>query len=202
MPFYRGTLLFQRNLSPPCGFSESFEFQRASDSGAASVVRSWPALRSRWLSSDWKIVGSRLASVTTTFVSPSTCKRKYTPVSVEACTLDLAGLLGPADSPYTCVYVAFDRLSTGRKRVYFARGIPDTWWTGGVLSIPNADGNAFLQWFTAMKSETKFGTLTATAPGCSLANDVYTAYCVKRIASRRIGRPFVLLRGRRSVPTL
>jgi len=201
MPTYKGTLLFQFQEQPPCGFSESFEFNATSDAAAATKLATWPAKRVTWLAANWKIVGFRLSKLSYASVSGK-CKKRYTPISVNACVTTPAGLLTAADTPYTAVLAKFTYIDqTFRPRQYLARGIPDTWWTNASLVIPPFDGNKFLEWFNFMKSIGGGGVVSSKgnpAASCSESTSRLDQYCVQRIASRRIGRPFGLLRGRRS----
>ena len=198
MPVYKGTLLFQFQNQPPCGFSESFEFSSTSDNTAKLAVSGWPTWRKKWLSSDWKIVGFRLSKETTSLVGTK-CKKKFVPVQIGACVGSPAGELGNADSPYTAVYFKITSAGSPHVRVYLARGIPDTWWSAGALNIPPADGNAFLLWFNQMKGGVfQVGVNTPQLSGCSQDFHLWQSYCSVRIASRRIGRPFGLLHGRRA----
>jgi len=201
MPYYKGTLLFNYTGSPSTGFSESHEFFAATDSEAKSKIAAWPAERRKWLAQQWRIVGFRLSAIALVAQSGK-CVKKYKPIAIGACVGTVVGLLGDADSPYTGVLVeiGFD-FGDRRPRNFIARGVPDGWWTGGALSIPVGEGNRFLAWFNFMRNTavaaTVFGVPTSDPP-CSLTARAWNQYCVKRIASRRIGRPFGLLRGRRS----
>lgn len=200
MPFYKGTLLFTYTGTPSCGFSESLEFQAAKDADARVIIAAWPAERRKWLAQQWKIVGFRLASLELSG-SGGTCKKIYTPVEVGACVTTPIGLLGDADTPFTGVLfrVSFDNLAK-KPRMYIGRGVPKTWWTGGKLTIPGDEGNAFLAWFKFVKKD-KVGAFKfekKKALPCPTDMAFWNQYCTVRIASRRIGRPFGLIRGRKS----
>ena len=200
MPAYKGTLLFTYTGSPPVGFSESIEFEAANDAAAIASIATWPAQRRKWLASQWKIVGFRLALVTLSG-SGGTCKPKFKPVQIGACVGTPAGLLGDADSPFTGVLfrVTFNS-PTKKPRNFVGRGIPDSWWTAGALSIPAADGNKFLSWFNFMVAQKAgaYGFAPLHALPCPTDLASWKSYCTQRIASRRIGRPFGLIRGRKS----
>ena len=200
MPQYKGTLLFTYQGSPPVGFSESVEFEADDDDQAKTKIATWPAQRVKWLASQWKIVGFRLALSTISTVSGK-CKEKLTPVQIGACVGTPSGLLGDADSPFTGVLF---RVTFGNPiklpRNYIARGIPDDWWAGGVLAIPPGAGTKFLGWFNFMRTQ-KAGAYRFNpkkAPPCTVDFTRWLSYCTQRIASRRIGRPFGLIRGRKS----
>jgi hypothetical protein len=198
---YKGTLLFNYQGTPSVGFSESFEFESSSDTAAKSNLATWPAQRIKWLANQWKIVGFRLARVTGSAVSGK-CKKKFAPIQIGACPGNPSGLLSDADTPWTGVLF---KISWGnpaqRPRMFIARGVPDTWWSGGQLSIPALDGNKFLAWFNFMRSGAVQGAKGYFDPGyptCTLVTTALSSYCSLRIASRRIGRPFMLIRGRKS----
>lgn len=196
MAVFRATLLFQFANQPPCGFSESYEFSAPSVAAAKTIVAGMPAQRVRWLSQDWSIVGFRLAFESTSLVGEK-CKKKYTPVQIGRCPGNPVGQLGAADSPYAAVLVRISFADAAYKpRNFLARGIPDTWWTAGALSIPPGDGNQFLTWFNNMTT-VPVGKNAPVPTGCSSNFVPWSSYCVQRVASRKIGRPFGLLRGRR-----
>jgi hypothetical protein len=200
MPNYKATLLFTYQGQPPVGFSESYEFFANSDGGAKATVAQMPAQRIKWLASQWKIVGFRLATVTLSG-SGGTCKQKFQPLAIGACAGSPSGLLSDADSPFTGVLFKVMFADPDKKpRNYIGRGIPDTWWTSGALSIPNADGNKFLQWFNFMKSVNVGAFKFAAKHALPCPTDLvkWDSYCTQRIAARRIGRPFGLIRGRKS----
>jgi len=198
MPQYKGTLLISYTGTPACGFSESYEFEAADSVAAQAVVAAWPAQRRKWLAQEWKIVGFRLSSITFTLVSGK-CKKTYKPVVIGACPGQPVGLLGNSDTPYTAVLIRISHGPTSgvRARNYLARGVPDTWWTAGALSIPAADGNKFLSWFNYMVGAGT-GKAYALPTDCTPTLTKWYQFCVQRISSRRIGRPFFLLRGRQS----
>jgi len=202
MPQYRVTFLFQASTTPPVGFSESWEMQFASDNLAAAAVPALVAKRATWLADGWVIAGARLSLLAITAGTGGKCKITYSPVLLAGCVLNVPGALSANDNPYAAIYFQFKRGSTGKRRVYLARGVPDTWFANGGVSIPAADGNKFLSWFNYMKNSFSFGKAVGNAPTCNaITIDPYTEYCLKRFASRRVGRPFGLLRGRRSPTT-
>jgi hypothetical protein len=213
MSIYKGTLLFSFAGHPVCGFSESFGFEAPDDQGAKDAVASWPAQRKNFLANQWAIVGYRISKVQSYRFVPDSpadpvCKFKFTPVTVQACPVAVAGALGDADSPYTCVLYDFFREDQKHPRAYLARGIPDTWWASAHIGDPIPDQAAVDAWFAFMRVFWSFGALDRgpnnTGPPkippttCTLAIHHYKSMCLRRIASRRIGRPFDLLVGRRS----
>jgi hypothetical protein len=200
MPQYKGTLLFSYVGQPPVGFSESIEFTAETDTDARNKIASWPEQRKAWLASDWRIIGFRLALISHTSTG-GICKAKYTPIQIAACAGNLLGDLGNAETPFAGVLF---RVSFGvgvkRPRMYVGRGIPNTWWTAGALSIPPDEGGKFLGWFNFMRSQ-KAGAYLYNpkhALPCEPQFTRWFSYCTVRIASRRIGRPFGLIRGRKS----
>lgn len=212
MAIYRGTMLFEFLQAPVCGFSESFAFTAVDDDDAKNAIATWPAKRKTFLSQRWTIVGFRLAKVESflPMVTPpkvAACKFKFTPVTVQACPAPVAGDLGEADNPYTTVLIDFFRDDKKHPRAYMARGIPDSWWSNSHISIPPAEQGNFDLWFLNMKNLYHFGAIDRgpnnlgppkePPTSCNLQIHPYTSNCVRRIASRRIGRPFDLLRGRR-----
>jgi hypothetical protein len=213
MPIYKGTLLFSFSGHPVCGFSESFAFEAPTDGDAATAVGQWPSQRKNFLANQWAIVGFRVSKVESYLFTPHptgdpSCKFKFTPVTVQACPSPVGGALGDADTPYTAVLADFFREDKKHPRAYLARGIPDTWWASSHIGDPIPDQKAWDSWFSYMKVFWGFGALDrgpnnlgppkAPPSTCTLALHKYVTMCVRRIASRRVGRPFDLLRGRRS----
>jgi len=126
-------------------------------------------------------------------------------ITANTCRPPKSGLLGEADSPFSAVYVTINTRqsdpSSGkppRPRRWLLRGIPDEWWSAAQLQRDGpvtAAVNGYLSWIITNMQAGQ----TAVGLGCATIFLLpYTTYCIKRIASRRIGRPFDLLRGRRS----
>jgi len=203
MPFYRLTGLFQFAGTPPCGFSESWDFDAASESLAVSQANSWPKERRALMSHDWSIIGVRLSLIEYTSAPPA-CNRKYTPVQQQICVQPVEGSIqSDCDTPWAAVLVAISTKGSvlpvpapPRPRMWQLRGIPDSWWTGE-LSIPVADKGAIAKYVKYLVDQLQAGHVTPNA-GCTAAQlQPYVSSCVKRISNRQIGRPFGLLRGRR-----
>jgi len=204
MPFYRGTWLFNFGGKPPAGFSESWDFDAATDSLAISQMQPFFKERAALMSKDWEIIGARLSQIT--LVQAPACKLKLVPVNMEICLKKQAGLIQDnCDTPWASILVDIATKQSSpslgvppRPRRWQCRGIPDTWWTGS-LTVPNADAAAVLAFIKFLKDSLQAGHVKANA-GCSaLAMQPYTTGCIKRISNRQVGRPFGLLRGRRRV---
>jgi len=204
MPQYRLTGMFELSGDQPAGFSESWDMIATSDQTALLMPGSWAKERVRILSEDWKLTAMRLTRLTAVAVTEG-CALHQEIVEANVCRPPEVGTLGPADSPYSAVYITINtRQSTPssgkppRPRRWLLRGIPDSWWDAGVLQRDGpvvAAVNRYLSWLITNMEAGQ----TAILLGCTgVALLPYSSYCIKRIASRRVGRPFDLLRGRRS----
>jgi len=201
MPVYRGTLVMNSTVgTPTTGFTESFDFQISSDGQAITEVSSWPARRALILSSSFTIVGWRLAKYSASVVAGK-CKKKLTSIQIDACLVPQVGTLGPQNSPYDGALVRMFRDDKGKAREWELRGIPDTWIDSGALTIPVMDMSLLNAWFASLKATAGIGKFIFGKTDCSNQGiALFTSICVQRLMSRRIGRPFGLLVGRRKKP--
>jgi len=108
-----------------------------------------------------------------------------------------------SDTPWAAVLIEMTKNPiTGvdsKPRQQQMRGIPDTWWTAAALDIPAADMGAvqgFFNYITQALAGFAGGQVRIVDNALTLQR--YRGICLKRISSRRIGRPFGLLRGRQS----
>jgi len=202
MAFYRYTMFMQLgSASPPAGFSESWENSKDSDQLARNEMDSLINARLFALSQSWSIVGGRIAklSVGTGETGPII---KQSLVQATVCPSALVGKLGDTDTPWTSALIEMVKFglvasnASTRPRFQQMRGIPDTWWDGAALAIPAADGASMQQFFNYIIHVARMGQVRLTDGVLSLQR--YRSICIKRISSRRIGRPFGLLRGRQS----
>jgi len=199
---FRATLMFQFDKSkPPAGFSETWEFQASTDEGAGEIVTELATQRIKILSEDWTIIGARLATLGLSATPPAKIVQTY--VSLNACVMNHEGELGVSDTVWAAVrykIATFPHVTYpgSRPRQYLIRGIPDTWWNASELSIPKADDvkvNAFLGYII----NKPFGHFVVDDLG-AIAFVNYRNQCGPFPSNRKIGRPFGLLRGRRSCP--
>lgn len=207
MPVIKQTMLFEFQGNPVCGFSESWTYQ-GSEAGAAANLNQLILLRKTVLSQNWRIIGGRSAVIEAVTIG-ETCKIRTRMLQPLVCPTSVLGLLGQADTPWTALYVQlFKRASTsqtaganfaGKPRNELLRGIPDSWWETHTLSIPAVDLGALNAFFIGIIAQ--YGQVKKSSTECALEFFGYKNWCIKRIANRRIGRPFFLLRGRRSTQT-
>jgi len=204
VPQYRLTGMFELEGTQPAGFSESWDFIATDDPGALLMPSSWAKERVRILSEDWTLTALRLSRLSAVG-DPGECGLFQQIVEANVCRPPDPGTLGPADSPYSAVYITINtRQSTPssgkppRPRRWLLRGIPDSWWDAGQLQRDGpvvASVNRYMNWLITNMQAGQ----TALAFACDQVHLLpYSSYCIRRIASRRVGRPFDLLRGRRS----
>jgi len=199
--FFRGTMLFTfKNSTISTGFSESWEYESATEVAGVERLVSIATRRVEVLSDDWTITGYRVARA-----DLDVDKIVYNMVMTPICIAALEGKLGDADSPWSAVVVKINKqrdeaVVEARPRQYQMRGIPDSWWANGGTALPAADKAKFN---TFMKAVTQpglnLGQLVVTAAP-ELVLQRYTGYCPPRPSNRKIGRPFGLYRGRRKCP--
>lgn len=204
MPIYRATMHFEGEFIPPTGFSESWEFNRTSDDEAQQLALDMVGERKKYLSANWSIRSVRAARLTPNG-NVSDCKIKAAAVQINGCIQDAQGVLGPTDTPWTAIYIEIPSrqstpsvATTPRPRRYQMRGIPDSWWDGANAELSNEVGPLTAAWMQWLVNVMKAGDAKANAGCSSLQIQPYMMGCVRRISSRRIGRPFGLVRGRRS----
>jgi len=202
MAYYRYTLLMQFNeTSPPAGFSESWENQETSDAQARNQLNTLVNARKACLSNAWTILSGRISKLSYQ-ASPSPGRIKQSLVQALTCPAGVVGLLGASDTPWTAALIEMSKFTlpastaSTRPRYQQVRGIPDTWWDGSALSIPAGDQAALQGFFTYLISIAQMGQVRISDAALILQR--YRGICIKRISSRRIGRPFGLRRGRRS----
>lgn len=207
MPFYRYTMFMQFvPNAPPCGFSESWENEASSDTNARNTMQTLIQRRRAVLSSSWLIQGARIAklSIGTSDVPPPThAIIKQSLVQPLVCQVSNEGQLGVADTPWTSILVEMTKNPvTGvdsKPRQQQMRGIPDSWWTAAALTIPAGDAAAVTGFFSYITSALAgFAGGQVRIVDNALMLQRYRGICLKRISSRRIGRPFGLLRGAQS----
>lgn len=204
MPIYKATMFVEGEFIPPTGFSESWEFERSEDSAAQSVALEMVGQRRQVLSNNWAVRAVRLARLLVTGAGP-TCGIRNEAVNISGCIADSQGLLGATDTPWTAIYIEMPtRQSTPsvglppRPRRYQLRGIPDSFWDGATQQIDPTAPPIIAAWLTWVINTLQAGDAKPNSGCTQLRVQPYTTHCIRRISSRRIGRPFGLVRGRRS----
>jgi hypothetical protein len=193
MAHYRCYLIFNFSKEPPCGFSERYDFDASSPDAAQTTATYIKEQRRAFLSEDWTIVAVRLAELTVKLVSGK-CKivAKRILLCPEIAPGD--GVLGSADIPAGAVFADFffDNVKRPSHRQF--RGIPDDWWDNSVLTQAAAFINVYCR---KLRSVGVVRHIPDTS--CTILGDFPLKCCnTRRISERRVGRPFGLLRGRRS----
>jgi len=212
MATLKGTILFEFAGPPSAGFSESWSWE-GTTAGASARLNEIMTARAEVLSSSWRIIGGRvgvLAAAMETNPSPppsEICVVRTRMIQPVVCPVAIVGKLGVADTPWTAVLVELSKrpsaaqlqtfAAAGRPRMQQHRGIPDTWWTGGVLAIPPGDNVKLTAWFFGVTDTWQLGQVKTTED-CTISFFRYRNACLRRISNRRVGRTFFQLRGRRS----
>jgi hypothetical protein len=194
MANYRFTMYFNFPGPPADGWTEKVDFVAPSTTVAQTIAQQIATARRYTLSQSINIFAFKLATVAPK-LSAKTHKYFLAQTKVFLCP-DIQGgkgFLSVVDTPNAAVLVQVQYMGYSRVGNYQIRGIPDTWWDAGALT-PAATAILFyfqflqkipMQLFHVDKTG---GTLTIFAMQCSH---------LQRISSRRTGRPFGLLRGRR-----
>lgn len=194
MAMYRGTLFFSFAGPPADGWTEKVDFVAPSNSSAQTILQQIVTARQYTLSQSISIVGVKLATVASK-LSTKTTKYFLAQTKIFLCP-DVSvgkGFLSVVDTPNAAVLVQVEYTGYSRIGNYQVRGIPDTWWDGGALTPAAQAINFYFQFLGRIPMQLfhvnkTTGVLTPYPMQCAHLN---------RISSRRTGRPFGLLRGRR-----
>jgi len=193
MAQYRVYLIFNFNGTPEAGFSETYDIDAGSEATAKDVACRISQNRANFLSSDWFIVAVRLALLEAANVAGKCIIRAKRIIMCPACA-NIVGVLGNADTPNAAVFADFfyDNVKKPSHRQF--RGIPDDWWIGATLTSAKEAIGTFCN---RLKS---LGHVRVISSGtvCALSSFPLKCCDTRRISSRRVGRPFGLLRGRQS----
>lgn len=197
MPFYRVTMIFNWDLQPPTGFSERYDFEAGSDDAAQARANQFVTARLKTMSSSWFTQAVRLSKLAFATIGG---KAKVVQRGVLLCT-DLIlkpGKLTTADTPAAAVYYQWQFQDVPKPSVRMFRGIPDDAWDGG--KVTDAwKGKAEVMQFTMQT----LGVARTTINTAGTAIEQHPLHCwvFKRIASKRVGRPFGPLHARRKKKT-
>jgi len=205
------TILMNFLGNPNCGFSESWVMTQG-ESNFQTAAIDLANSRRQSLSRNWYVAGVRAGKLVVR-QRPSPASTYYLGqelVQLPCSTFgpNAVGQLGPSDTPWTAVFV---RITTtrlpgspiARPRLFQMRGVPDDLWVGATFNknAANVQLGPFLQRVTGNVGALAAGhpyIITPPAVGDSAGVNNYEGYCIDRASSRRIGRPFGLLRGRQS----
>lgn len=204
---WKATLLFvARNFPVPFGWSESIYLQTAGLTDSDAKVLDYVATRRMALGNGASVYAYRLSDVNLTLGA----KHQRNGVTRTLST-------GQGDSPYNqSEYQAYDASSTSilvrcfdaartHSRQFWITGMPDGWTTtlaklgleAGISTLPALSG--VLKWLSAPgNAQIKSNIIASPGPP-----PVFTyfpiGFCqLRMVRSRKRGRPFDLLRGKRS----
>lgn len=194
---YRVVLRFSFQNPLICGFSERYDFNDGGggNSFAQSVAQRIAQARRVVMSSSWRITRVTLGTILPK-LSAKTGKYFNAFTMIQLCP-DItggAGFLGVADNPTSAIYVQQKFVGRSRTVARQMRAIPDTWWENATLQNSAGALNIF---FTYLQSIPQIEVVTNKTTGSS-SNANLLCSTLQRISSRRTGRPFLPLRGRRS----
>jgi len=193
MAQYRVYLIFNFNSEPICGFSERYDFFAASDSSATAAAQTIKLARRKFLSEDWTIVAVRLALLVPKVVEDE-CKILARRIILCPEIAPGIGQLGPADTPTSAVFTDFFYRAVPKPSHRQFRGIPDDWWEGTELTKARDFIGSFCNTLKGIPHNKTVSNTDCT----SLTGFELKCCATRRISERRVGRPFGLLRGRRS----
>lgn len=195
MPAYRVTMLIQFNGQPPCGFSERWDVESATRDTAKIVAQNLANARAKFLSGSWTILIVRIGELS---VVETLGKKRIKQTVINLCPeiSSQAGLLPASDIPNGAVYVKCLFQSGFKPRSQQFRGVPDIWWTEAASSFSVI--RPYITRYSNALRLNQFGRAAITS-GESPTVAVVKLDCmdVRRVSSRRTGRPFGLLRGRK-----
>jgi hypothetical protein len=194
MANYRGTLFFSFAGPPADGWTEKVDFVAPDNSSAQTIFQQIVTARRYTLSQSIMLSMFKLATVAPK-LSAKTTKYFLAQTKIFLCP-DVQGGLGflsVVDTPNAAVLVQVQYNGYSRVGNYQVRGIPDTWWDGGALTPAAQAVNFYFQFLQKIPMQLFHVNRT------SGALTIYPMQCshLQRISSRRTGRPFGQLRGRR-----
>jgi len=193
MPAYRVYILFNDTVTPTAGFSERYDIQAASDDAAQAAAGQIKDARRDFLAQNWSVVAVRLARLAPKSVGP-VCKIIARQVRLCPDISGGVGLVETMDIPAAAVFADFFYNGVPKPSHRQFRGIPDIWWDNAALSGAKEAIETFCRRLKAL-GHVRY----IPADNCTSLGPFPLKCCAtRRISSRRVGRPFGLLRGRRS----
>jgi len=193
MAAYRVTMIFNFLSEPVCGFSERYDIDAANDAAAQAVAGRLRDARRDFLSEDWKIVAVRLGTLVPV-LHESKCRTRQRVIILCPDIGGAIGRLGAADTPTSAVFADFFYTSVRKPSHRQFRGIPDDWWVGTALTQAKEAIGTFC---SSLKRNGHVRYVNDV--DCTTLQPFALKCCnTRRISERRVGRPFGLLRGRRS----
>jgi hypothetical protein len=194
---FRVTLLFADNFNPLAGYSERYDFNDGGSGQSFWTDTATQLVRARRiiLSSNWQIQNVKISTVVPK-LSAKTGKWFNAATQIQLCPgIDGgAGVLGVSDPTNTAFYIRQKYQGLSRTVARQLRGYPDTFWDQAKIQPTAGVINTFLG-FLASIPQIEISTNKTT--GASAAHNLMCS-SIQRISSRRTGRPFLPLRGRRS----
>jgi len=193
MADYRVYILFNEGQKPTAGFSERYDITAATDTEATTRAGQIKDARRAFLASNWNVVAVRLAKLAAKSETP---KCKIISRQVRLCP-DIsggAGLAGEMDIPAAAVFADFFYNGVPLPSHRQFRGIPDDWWDAAALTQAKEAIETFCRRLKALGHVRFIPSDSCT----SLGGFPLKCCATRRISSRRVGRPFGLIRGRRS----
>jgi len=190
---YRVYILFNEGRKPQSGFSERYDIEAADDATATTVAGQIKDARRTFLAVNWSVVAVRLAKVAAKSLTP---KCKIIARQIRLCP-DISGgdgLAGDMDIPAAAVFADFFYNGVPLPSHRQFRGIPDDWWDAAGLTQAKEAIETFCRRLRALGHVRFIPSDSCT----SLGGFPLKCCATRRISSRRVGRPFGLLRGRRS----
>jgi hypothetical protein len=193
MSAYRVYILFNNDVKPQVGFSERYDIDAADDDAAMTVATQLKDARRNFLAGNWSVVAVRIARLALKMVG-SKCKVIARQVRLCPDISGGLGLMGAMDVPAAAVFADFFYTGVPLPSHRQFRGIPDVWWDAAALTKAKEAIETFCRRLKVFKH-----VRVIPGEGCSTPGLFPLKCCAtRRISSRRVGRPFGLIRGRRS----
>lgn len=194
---FRVTLRFTDNFQPLAGYSERYDFNDngAGQSYMTNIANQLVRQRRNVLSSNWQISQVTVGTIVPK-LSAKTHKYFNAQTLLQLCPGPTggAGALGVSDPTNTAFYARWKFESNSRTVARQMRGYPDTWWTN---AAPDPSAGALNKFYAFLLGIPLINIATNKTTGAS-TNQSSLCASTQRISSRRTGRPFLPLRGRRA----
>lgn len=185
MPNFQGTLFFQ-DLPSSYGWTENYYLEAADVSAARTELQEVVPLRAAVLTDLHKMVAARVSDVSV--LNDSLLITGFPVVG------DVMATIQTQCEPWTALLTRNESSSLYRGRTFFHGLLEATFSTGRIYDPINAQSvewEALLEWI-------RLNCLLKHIVGAATVYDAFTNIYPLRQVNRKVGRPFNLLRGRRT----
>lgn len=187
MPNYAGTLFFTDQLNS-YGWSETYFVNNVTIAGGKTVVENLVGLRSDILSANCKIQAGRISDV---LITRDSLLLDGLPLSGQ-----IVATVADTVQPWTALNIRIEATSLNRGRKFLHGVTDDIFLTDRTYNIANPHAAEFTLFFNELVASFRLRVGGLLVPTYEAITNVIPI----RETSRRVGRPFGVLVGRRATP--